>query len=148
MSKRSPKNSPKSPKRSGSPGKNQSALRSGQGLNLINDLDPAVFDAVKKTSSIAIVEALVGDIQRDVMDKIHVIETLKKLPEFNVIFSTDTVRNVNEIAIRSYDTKQDDKYINVDGNCNEPQPIPFDIHMKDKLKQDALSKNANVQVDS
>lgn len=105
MSKRSPKNSPKSPKRSGSPGKNQTALRSGQGLNLINDLDPAVFDAVKKTSSIAIVETLVGDIQRDVMDKIHIIETLKKLPEFNVIFSTDTVRNVNEIAIRSYDTK-------------------------------------------
>ena len=67
MSKRSPKTSPKSPKRSNSPGKNQSALRSGQGLNLINDLDPAIFEAIKKTSSVAIVEGLVGDIKNDVL---------------------------------------------------------------------------------
>lgn len=131
MSKRSPKNSPKSPKRSGSPGKNQSALRSGQGLNLLNDLDPDIFDALKKTSSVAIVSSLVKDIEQGVMDKIHAIETLKRLPEFNVLFSTQTVQNVNWMVIRSYDMRTDDKYINVDGNCNEPLPIPFDIHQKD-----------------
>ena len=40
------------------------------------------------------------------------------------------VTNVNDIAIRSHDTKPDDKYLNVDGNCNEPSPPPLDIHDK------------------
>lgn len=73
---------------------------------------------------------------------------LKKLPEFNVVYSVDMVNQVNKMSVRSYDPKMDDRYLNVDGNCLEPQPICLDIHDQNKLKTNLLPKPTNIMIDS
>lgn len=57
------KESPKSPKRrSGSPGKLLSGSSKAGSLNLINDLDPAVYQALKNTNTVTIASLVVNEI--------------------------------------------------------------------------------------
>ena len=46
---------------------------------------------------------LIDDVLDHVNEQIHLKETMKKLPKFNVIYSVDLVQEVNSISIRNYD---------------------------------------------
>ena len=79
-------------KRSGSPGKQtKSSSKVSGALNLINDLEPNVFEGMKNTSTVCIASQIVDDLYTEAKQQINLIETMKKLPEFNVIFSIDMV---------------------------------------------------------
>ena len=65
--------------------------------------DPHIETALKNMSTFAIVDGLVKEVVQKVDEEIHVKETLKKLPKYNVIYSVDLVQEVNSILIKDYD---------------------------------------------
>lgn len=51
------------------------------------------------------------------------------------------------MAVRSHDTRVDDKYLNADGNKDEALPTVLDIHDQGRLRSNVIPKPANIQLE-
>ena len=69
------------------------------------DPDQNIKDALNNTSSVAIVANLLTEVFKEIDEEIHLKETLKKLPKFNVMYSVDLVQEVNSLLIKDYDRR-------------------------------------------
>ena len=68
------------------------------------------------------VQALLGAVDHGV----HVAEALKKLPDYNVMYSVDLATHVNDVAIKRHDVNKDDNTLHLDAS-DEPQPARLDL---------------------
>ena len=132
-----------------------SKLKRGEGDDDVTLGEPFDFWESGIRDSLTATEGAIDGLMDSIGLGILALDTLKKLPEYNVVYSVEMAYDVNTMPLKAHDTKEDDPILLADREWDNTEPVPpgrdpFSVdkmgsrtYVKEIVESEELGRSAN-----